>query len=38
LFIESVDGRAVDESLLAQALRAAGFVATPTGYLWKPAR
>jgi ATP-dependent Lhr-like helicase len=38
LFIESVDGRAVDDSPLAPALRSVGFVVTPTGYLWKHPR
>jgi hypothetical protein len=38
LLIEAVDGRPVDDSPLAPALRAAGFVSTPSGYLWKPKR
>jgi ATP-dependent Lhr-like helicase len=38
LFIESVDGRPVDEGALAPLLRAAGFAGTPRGFLWKPAR
>jgi ATP-dependent Lhr-like helicase len=38
LLIEGVDGRPVDDSPLAPALRAAGFVGTPSGYLWKPKR
>jgi ATP-dependent Lhr-like helicase len=38
LLIEGVDGRPVDDSPLAPALRAVGFVGTPSGYLWKPRR
>jgi ATP-dependent Lhr-like helicase len=38
LYVESVDGRPAADSPLAPALRGAGFVATPAGFLWKPAR
>jgi hypothetical protein len=38
LSVESVDGRPAADSPLAPALRGAGFVATPAGFLWKPAR
>jgi len=37
LFIEEIDGAPVDESPLAEPLRAAGFVRTPRGYLLRSA-
>jgi ATP-dependent Lhr-like helicase len=37
LFIEEIDGAPVDESALAEPLRAAGFVRTPRGYLLRSA-
>lgn len=37
LFIEEIDGAAVDESPLAEPLRAAGFARTPRGYLLRGA-
>ncbi len=37
LFLEEIDGAPVDESPLAEPLRAAGFVRTPRGYLLRSA-
>ena len=37
LFIEEIDGAPVDESPLAEPLRAAGFMRTPRGYLLRSA-
>ncbi|HLZ47908.1 MAG TPA: DEAD/DEAH box helicase [Candidatus Limnocylindria bacterium] len=37
LFVEEIDGSPVDESLLAEPLRAAGFARTPRGYLLRSA-
>jgi ATP-dependent Lhr-like helicase len=37
LFIEEIDGAPVDESPLAEPLRAAGFTRTPRGYLLRSA-
>ncbi|HYK97091.1 MAG TPA: hypothetical protein VEU77_01740, partial [Candidatus Acidoferrales bacterium] len=37
LFIEEIDGAAVDESPFAESLRQAGFVRTPRGYLLRSA-
>jgi hypothetical protein len=37
LFIEEIDGAPVDQSTLAEPLRAAGFVRTPRGYLLRSA-
>jgi len=37
LFVEEIDGAPVDESALAEPLRAAGFIRTPRGYLLRSA-